>query len=90
MGPLEIDYNQAKAIFNKDVVVVSKEGRIEADKGIVYFDKDRQTIIKIICEGNVKIEKENNVSFAEKVIYLSKEKKIVLEGNPRLVIFPEQ
>ncbi len=89
-GPLEIDYNQAKAIFNKDVVVTSKEGKIEADKGIVYFDKSSRTIIKIVCEGNVKIEREGNVSFAEKATYLGKEKKIILEGNPRLVIFPKQ
>jgi len=89
-GPLEIDYNQAKAIFNKDVVVTSEEGRIEADKGIVYFDKDKKKIIKIVCEGNVKIEREGNISFAKRATYLDKEKKIILEGNPRLVIFPKQ
>jgi len=88
-GPLEIDYNQAKAIFNKDVVVTSEEGRIEANKGVVYFDKDKQKIIKIVCEGNVKIERGNNISFAERVTYLDKEKKIILEGSPRLVIFPK-
>ena len=89
-GPLEIDYNQAKAVFNKNVVVTSEEGKIEADKGIVYFDKDNQKIIKIVCEGNVKIEREGNISFAERAIYLDKEKKIILEGSPRLVIFPKQ
>lgn len=90
LGPLEIDYNQAKAVFNKNVIVTSKEGEIEADKGIVYFDKNNRTIIKIVCEGDVRIKREGNISFAERATYLSKEKKIILEGNPRLVIFPKQ
>ena len=89
-GPLEINYNQNKAVFNKNVVVVSSQGKITSDKGIIYFDKDRKKIVKIICEGNVKIEKENNITFAQKATYIEKNKRIILEGSPRLIIFPEK
>ena len=89
-GPLEIDYNQNKAVFNKKVVVVSPQGKIISDKSVLYFDKDKKRIVKIICEGNVKIEKDNNVTFAQKATYIEKDKRIILEGKPRLIIFPKK
>ncbi len=89
-GPLEINYNEGKAVFNNEVVMESKEGRIESDRAIVYFSADNKSIIKIVCEDNVRIKKDGNVTFSDKAIYFAEEKKIILEGRPRLIIFPQK
>ena len=46
-------------------------------------------IKKVISQGNVKIIKGDNITFAEKATYFGLDGKLVLEGNPRLIYFPE-
>ncbi|MCD6228532.1 MAG: LPS export ABC transporter periplasmic protein LptC [Candidatus Omnitrophica bacterium] len=89
-GPLEIDYKKGEAIFKSQVIVESEEGKMIADRAIVYFAKDSKSIERIVAEGNVKIYRGANVTFAQKATYLNKEKKIILEGRPRLILFPQK
>ena len=89
-GPLEIDYEQGVAVFKKNVVVDNVQGKMIADTATVYFDIQNKSIIKIIAEGDVKIIRDDNVTFAERATFLEAENKVILEGRPRLVIFPEQ
>jgi len=42
---------------------------------------------KIIARGNVKIVRGENVSYSDEAIYTSSDKKIILTGKPKLVIF---
>jgi lipopolysaccharide export system protein LptA len=88
-GPLEIEYNEGVAVFNNNVTVDNKDGKLYADKTTVFFDNKEKKIVKIVSEGNVKIERENNVTFAQKATYFDADKKIILEGNPRLFYFPK-
>ena len=44
-------------------------------------------IEKIVGRGNVKIIKGENISYSEEVTYTSFDKKIVLTGRPKLVIY---
>jgi len=89
-GPLEIDYEKQLAVFNKNVKAVNEEqGTIYADKMMVYFDFKTKQLNKIICKGNVKIEKGENTSFSDEAIYLAQEKKVTLIGRPKLVLFTE-
>lgn len=88
-GPMEIDYNDSTAIFNNDVVVENKEGTLFSDKATVYFDSQNKGILKVISEGNVKIIKDENVTVAEKATYLGPEERLILEGSPRLIYFPQ-
>ncbi len=44
-------------------------------------------IDKIIARGNVKIVKGQNVSYSQEAIYTAADKKIVLSGKPRLVLY---
>lgn len=88
-GPLEIDYNSGTGVFNNDVVVENREGTLFSDKATVYFDTQNKNILKVISENNVKIIKDDNVTVADKATYLAKEQKLILEGSPRLIYFPE-
>ena len=87
-GPLEIEYNKGKAVFNQDVVVTNPQGKLYSDKATLFFDTENKEIIKIISEGNVKITQGGNVTFSQKATYLNKEQKIVFEGRPRVVYYP--
>jgi len=88
-GPLEIEYNEGKAIFNEDVVVTNPQGKLYSDKATLFFDTESKEIIKIISEGNVKVVRDSNTTFSQRATYLSKEQKIVLEGRPRVIYYPD-
>lgn len=88
-GPLEIEYQQGTAVFNKDVVVTHPQGKLFSDKATLFFDTTLKKISKIVAEGNVKIVRDDNVTFAQKATYFGREQKIILEGRPRLIYFPE-
>jgi len=87
-GPLEIEYNEGKAIFNQNVVVINPQAKLYSDKATLFFDTKNKEIVKIISEGNVKIVRGNDVTFSQKATYLSKEQKVVLEGRPRVIYYP--
>ena len=88
-GPLEIDYESGKAIFHNNVVVNNAQGKMIAKKAIVYFESQANRIVKIVAKGDVKVIRDDNVTFAEQATYSEKDKKIILEGRPRLIIFPD-
>ncbi len=87
-GPLEIEYGAGRATFKNNVVVKHQQGTLFSDTATLFFDTEEERIVKIISEGNVKIIRDNNVTFAEKATYLADEEKLTLEGNPRLIYFP--
>ncbi len=45
------------------------------------------SIDKIIARGNVKIVRGENISYSDEAIYSGTDKKIVLSGKPKLVIY---
>ncbi|MDD3295865.1 MAG: LPS export ABC transporter periplasmic protein LptC [Candidatus Omnitrophica bacterium] len=89
-GPLEIEYSLGRAIFNDDVVVTHPQGKVFSDKTTLYFDTTQKKIVKIVSEGNVKIMRDGNETYAEKATYFDKDQKLVLEGRPRLIYFPKE
>jgi LPS export ABC transporter protein LptC len=89
LGPLEIQYNKGTAVFNKDVVVTHPQGKLFSDKTTLYFDSQEKQIEKIVCEGNVKIVRDDNITFAKKATYYGSEQRLILEGRPRLIYFTE-
>lgn len=89
-GPLEVEYNNGQAVFHKNVVMTSDQAIIDSDKATAYFDAAQKTISRIVCEGHVKIIKGQDVSYAQKATYLRTEAKVVLEGRPRLIYYPEK
>ncbi len=89
-GPLEIEYSLGKAVFHDNVIAVNPSGKLFSDKATLFFDSVNKKIQKIISEGNVKIIRQNNITFAEKATYFAAEQRIILEGRPRLIYFPDE
>lgn len=89
-GPLEIEYSIGKAVFNENVVAIHPQGKMISDKATLYFNPEKKEIIKIISEGNVEIVRDENTTYSQKAIYLSKEQKVILEGRPRLIYFQKK
>lgn len=88
-GEAGFDYEKNLAYFDKNVKVVSEDGTIEADKITVNLETETKKINDIVAEGNVKIARGENITYSEKATYFALEKKVVLTGNPRLVIYHE-
>lgn len=86
-GVLELDYQKQIAIFNKDVLVDSKDGQIRADRIRAYFDFNNKAILKIIATGKVKIVREGNVAYSQKATYLPGQKLLELTGRPKIIIY---
>ena len=85
VGPLEIQYNDGTATFYNNVVMEKKEGKLFSDKSTIFFDGANKKITKIVSEGNVKIIRDDNITFAQKATYWGQDQRLTLEGNPRLV-----
>jgi len=83
------DYEKNRAYFNKNVKVVTEDGNIDADRITVFLDPDTRKIKEIVAEGNVKITRGENVSYSEMATYVESNKKIILSGRPRLILYQE-
>lgn len=97
-GPLQFDYAANTAVFNTNVNVVTLDCRIESDTLEAFFTRRSQPkaggdgmtgskIERIVAKGNVKITRNDNVSYCEEATYTALDRKISLTGSPRLVIF---
>lgn len=89
-GALEVDTQNNKAIFNDSVVVIDERGKLWADKAEVYFDPIKKGIDKVVARGNVKIEREGNVTYSEEASYDAISKLMVLTGRPKLVLYSQE
>lgn len=97
-GPLEIDYASNIAVFNNNVRVEKEDIVILSDKMNVFLktekpvdEKNNQEpmasrIEKIVALGNVRIIRGENISYSQEAVYTAIDKRIVLNGAPRLVI----
>ena len=88
-GEVEFNYEKNQAYFIKDVKVVSSDGNIESDKMTVNLDPESKKIKNIIAEGNVKITQGPNITYSDKALYIEKDKKILLVGRPKLIIYED-
>ncbi len=100
-GPLDIDYQKNMARFNNNVKAEKEDSTIYADAMELYFGKNMDAkpkaeasgsfsnskIDKIVCLGNVKIVRGENVSYCEEAVYNAADQKISLRGKPKLVIY---
>lgn len=90
-APIKITSSRMETQNGKNVVsflenVVAKKGdmTIYANRLDVYSDKDKKKLIKIIAEGDVKIEKGEKVATGATAEYYDEEQKLILRGNPKL------
>lgn len=102
-GPLVVDYEKNIATFNNNVKVERIDSTIYSDKMDVFFkplSKEEKKseeakapgfmgnkIEKIIARGNVKVIQGDNISYSEEAIYTASDKKLILSGRPKLIIY---
>lgn len=89
-GPLEVDYGNSTAVFNKDVKIADERGKLVADKMTVYFDQKNQKLKKVVAKGHVVISRGENSSTSEEATYLADENKVVLTGSPKIEIYTDK
>ena len=88
-GPMIINQAESVAMFEDNVVAVQEDQTLKADRMEVYFDKEMTGIKKMVCLGNVEIEKGENKSFAKKAVYDAVDQKLTLSGSPKLILLTE-
>jgi hypothetical protein len=88
-GEALFDYEKNKAYFNKNVKVVSDDGKIDADKISAHLDSKTKKVTEIVAEGNVKIMRGENITYSDMATYVEADKKVILTGNPKLVLYQE-
>ena len=85
-GPLEVDYNHNIAYFYNNVRLVDKETIIDTDKATAYFEPKEKKLVKVVCDGNVKITRGKDITYADKMTYLPEEGRVILQGRPKIFI----
>lgn len=85
-GPLEVDYNKNISYFYNNVKLDDGKTQIYSDKSTAYFDPKQRVVTRVFCEGNVKILRGEDVTYAEELTYLPDEGKVVLTGRPKIII----
>ncbi len=89
-GPLEMRYEENTATFKDNVRVKDKDGKIFADKLIVYFGGDEKKLERVEAEGNVKVQRGKSYTLCEKAVYTESTKHAKLTGRAQVIIDPEQ
>ncbi|MCM8797213.1 MAG: LPS export ABC transporter periplasmic protein LptC [Candidatus Omnitrophica bacterium] len=61
----------------------SQEQKSQEEANLLTASK----IDKIVCRGNVKIVRGENISYSDEATYSAQDKRIILSGKPRLIIY---
>ncbi len=89
----EADETRRVSIFTGDVHVKKGKDRIDSQKLIVYFDKERKPIkYEALKDVTFKIVMDSNKSYegkAQKIVYFPKEAKYLLEKDVFILQKPE-
>jgi lipopolysaccharide export system protein LptA len=71
--------------FIGDVVLKKEAMTMNADRLIVHYDPPAKDIREIDALGNVVVTQEGRVALGEKAVYYSREEKLVLTGDARII-----
>lgn len=74
-----------KVTFNGDVTLKKEGMTLSSDTMVVFYNPRSKGINEIEATGNVIVRKENTVALSRKASYYSREEKIVLSGDARII-----
>ncbi len=89
-GPLEVEYEKQRAVFNKNVVAINGDRKVTADKIEIFFNAKTKQVSQMICTGNVSIIQGKNTTHSESAVYDAAEKKMTLLGSPKLILYTQK
>jgi lipopolysaccharide export system protein LptA len=81
---LEIHQKEGQAIYRGTVMGKQGDSTLYCEKLTIFFDRDGNTIKRIVAEGKVKIETEGRIAIAGKAEFDSIERTVILTENPSL------
>jgi len=90
-GSMQLNYDKQVAVFHDNVKVQTEGelGTLVADTMTVRFDAETREMDRIEANGNVQIHRGENISYSDGAIFTNAERKVVLTGRPRLVLFAD-
>jgi lipopolysaccharide export system protein LptA len=88
-GDVQFDYEKNLVVFNKNVKVVNPDVTIDADMITVNLEPETKKVRDIVAEGNVRIARGDNITYSEKATYIEADKKVILSGKPKIVMYQE-
>ena len=74
-----------RVTFSGEVTLKKEAMTLNSDSVTVFYDAGTRAIREIEALGNVVVRKEGRTAFANRALYYSKEEKIVLTGDARIV-----
>ncbi len=82
---MEADKLGDKVTFTGDVTLKKEGMTLSSDSMIVFYDVPTKGIREIDALGNVVVRKEGRVALSNRASYFSREEKIVLTGDARII-----
>ena len=80
---LEADQRAGTIVFSGDVVAKQQEGVIMSELLTVTYDENKN-VRRIVAEKSVKISQADRVATCDKATFYPDEKRVVMEGSPRV------
>ncbi len=74
-----------RVTFSGEVVLKKEAMTLTSDSITVFYDAGTRGIREIEALGNVIVRKEGRIALADRALYYSKEEKIVLTGDARII-----
>ena len=82
---MEADKLGDTVTFTGNVTLKKAGMTLTSDSMVVFYDAQSKGIKEIDAYGNVVVRKEGRVAFSNKASYYSREEKIVLSGDARII-----
>ncbi len=82
---MEADKLGDKVTFKGDVTLKKEGMTLSSDSMVVFYDAPSKGIHQIDALGNVVVRKEGRVALSNKASYYSRDEKIVLTGDARII-----
>lgn len=82
---MEADKLGDKVTFKGDVTLKKEDMTLSSDSMVVFYDAPSRGIQEIEALGNVVVRKEGRIALSKRASYYSKEEKIVLTGDARII-----
>jgi LPS export ABC transporter protein LptC len=88
-GDVQFDYEKNLVLFNKNVKVTNPDVGMDADTITVNLEPETKRVRDIVAEGNVRIKRGDNITYSDRATYVEADKKVVLTGKPKIVMYQE-
>jgi len=89
-GPLVVNYKKNIATLNNDVKISDPQANIHSNTMKILFDPETEKITRVVAIGDVRIERDGNLTYSDRAIYTVEDGRVRLVGKPKIVVFPEE